>query len=69
MAKWLMIVGLIFIVLGALMHYMPWTLNWFGKLPGDIHIKLEYGGIYIPFVSMLIVSLLLTLLINIFKRF
>ena len=69
MAKWLMIVGLIFIVLSALMHYAPWTLNRFGKLPGDIHIKLEKGGIYIPFVSMLIVSLLLTLLINIFNRF
>jgi len=68
-AKWLMIVGLILIVLGALMHYAPWTLNWFGKLPGDIHIKLEKGGIYIPFVSMLIISLLLTLLINIFNRF
>lgn len=68
MAKWLMIVGLLFIVLGALLHYVPWTLNWFGKLPGDIHIKLEHGGIYIPFVSMLIVSVLLTLLINLFKR-
>lgn len=69
MAKWLMIVGLLFIVLGALMHYVPWTLNWFGKLPGDIHIKQEHGGIYIPIVSMLIVSFLLTLLINIINRF
>ena len=69
MAKWLMIVGVILIVFGALMHYVPWTLNWFGKLPGDIHIKREHGGIYIPFVSMFIVSLLLTLLINIIKRF
>lgn len=68
MAKWLMIVGLLFIVLGALLHYVPWTLNWFGKLPGDIHIKLEQGKIYIPFTSMLIISILLTLLINLFKR-
>ena len=69
MAKWLMIVGLLFIVLGVLMHYVPWTLNWFGKLPGDIHIKQEHGGIYIPIVSMLIVSFLLTILINIVNRF
>lgn len=69
MAKWLMVIGLLFIILGALIHYAPWSLNWFGKLPGDIHIKREHGGIYIPFVSMLIVSLVLTILINIIKRF
>lgn len=69
MAKWLMMVGVIFFVIGALMHYVPWTLTWFGKLPGDVHIKREQGEIYIPFVSMLIVSLLLTFLINLFKRF
>ena len=63
-----MIVGLLFIVLGVLLHYVPWTLNWFGKLPGDIHIKQEQMKIYIPFTSMLIISVLLTLLINIFKR-
>jgi len=69
MAKWLMIAGLILIILGVLLYYVPWTLNWFGKLPGDIHIKLEQGEIYIPFVSMLIISLLLTFLISIFNRF
>ena len=69
MAKWFMIMGVIFLVLGVLMHYVPWTLNWFGKLPGDVHIKQEQGEIHIPFVSMLIVSLLLTFLINIFNRF
>lgn len=68
MAKWLMLVGLVCIVVGALLQYAPWTLNWFGKLPGDINIKLERGGVYIPFTSMLIVSVLLTLLINLFKR-
>ena len=68
MAKWLMIVGLLLIVLGALLHYVPWTLNWFGKLPGDIHIKREQGSLYIPFTSMLIISVLLTVLINLFKR-
>jgi len=63
-----MMIGVTFLVLGVLMHYVPWTLNWFGKLPGDLHIKREQSEIYIPFVSMLIVSLLLTLLINLFKR-
>jgi len=68
-AKWLILVGLLFIMVGALLQYAPWALSWFGKLPGDINIKLEQGRIYIPFTSMLIISILLTLLINFFKRF
>lgn len=68
MAKWLIIIGLIFIILGALMYYVPWTLNWFGKLPGDIHLKLEHGNIYIPVTSMIIISILTTVILNFFKH-
>lgn len=39
MAKMLMIVGTTLLVLGALWHFVPGTLNWFGKLPGDINIE------------------------------
>ena len=42
MGKWLIIIGLLLVVLGLLLHYVPWTLNWFGKLPGDIH-KLKWS--------------------------
>ena len=69
MAKWLIIIGLVFIVLGLLWHYVPWTLNWFGKLPGDIYIEREHGVIFIPIVSMLIISLVLTIIFNLFKHF
>lgn len=68
MPKWLIIIGLALIVLGLLLHFVPWTLNWFGKLPGDIHIKLENGNIFIPISSMIIVSILFTLIINFFKH-
>jgi hypothetical protein len=40
----------------------------FGRLPGDIAITGDRGGIYIPLGSMLILSLLLTLLVNLFLR-
>ena len=68
MAKGLIIIGLLLLVLGLLLYYVPWTLNWFGKLPGDIHIKQEHGNIYIPITSMIIVSVLLTLVLNFFKH-
>ena len=47
MARWLMIMGALLLVIGALLHFAPWSLNWFGKLPGDIRIETEQGKIYI----------------------
>jgi hypothetical protein len=40
----------------------------FGRLPGDIAITGDRGGIYIPLGTMLVVSLLLTLIFNVFLR-
>jgi hypothetical protein len=68
MTKWLIIIGVVFIVVGLLLHFVPWTLNWFGKLPGDIHIKLDNGNIFIPITSMIIISVLITLIINFLKH-
>ena len=63
-----MIMGALLLVIGALVHFVPWSLNWFGKLPGDIRIETEQGKIFIPITSMLIISVVLSLLLNFFKR-
>ena len=68
MARWVMFVGVILVVVGALMHFAPWTLNWFGKLPGDIRIETERGSVFIPISSMVVVSIVLTVLFNLFRR-
>ena len=40
-----------------------------GRLPGDIVIEGERGGIFIPIVTMLLISLVLTVVLNlIFRR-
>lgn len=68
MAKWLMLAGAVLLVVGAALHYAPWLLNWFGKLPGDIRIESERSVVFIPFTSMLLLSLALTLLLNVLRR-
>ena len=68
MARWLMILGALLLVVGALLHFAPWTLNWFGKLPGDIRIETDSGKVFIPVTSMLITSVVLTVLVNLFRR-
>lgn len=62
----LLVIGLVLVVVGGLAALgvrLP-----FGRLPGDIAIEGERGGFYIPIVSMLIVSVILTILLNVFLR-
>lgn len=55
-------------MIGAALQFAPWLLGWFGKLPGDINIKKESVSIFIPITSMILVSLALTLLLNLLNR-
>ncbi|MGZ8097334.1 MAG: DUF2905 domain-containing protein [Methylosarcina sp.] len=61
-------IGIILIIIGLILTYAPGLLSWFGRLPGDIRIGNGKTVIFIPFVSMLIVSIVLSLLINLFFR-
>jgi len=68
MARWLIIAGIILITTGLLLHFVPGALNWFGRLPGDIRIENERTRVYIPITSMLLISLVLSLLIRLFRN-
>ena len=68
MARLLIIVGCVFIVVGVAWHYAPWLLNWFGKLPGDIRVESGRTRVFIPITSMIVISVVLTLLVNLFRR-
>ena len=65
MARWIIIIGIGLLVLGVVLHFAPWLFNWFGKLPGDIHIETERSKIFIPIRSMVVLSIALTVLINV----
>lgn len=66
--KLLIFVGIAIVMVGLILTYAPWLLQWFGKLPGDIRIGDEKRFIFIPITSMLIISILLTLIVNLFFR-
>ncbi len=67
MAKSLIIIGLILVAVGLVWQFAPWLLSWFGKLPGDINIDKGDSRLFIPITSMAVVSLVLTLIINLFR--
>ena len=56
------------VVIGLVLSYAPGLLSWFGHLPGDIRIERENGAFYFPITSMIIVSIVLTVLFNLFFR-
>jgi hypothetical protein len=66
--KLLIIAGSMVLILGLILSYAPGLINWFGKLPGDIHIKNESSTVYIPITSMIVISLVLSVLLNLFFR-
>lgn len=69
MSKTLITIGIILIIIGLLLKFTPWLLSWFGKLPGDIFIDRENLKIFFPITSSVIISILLTVILNIIKRF
>jgi uncharacterized membrane protein len=67
-------IGLVVIVGGlfvAFVGFLIYTgaLSWFGRLPGDIRYESEHVRVYVPIVSMLLVSLVLSLLFYLLRRF
>jgi hypothetical protein len=63
----LVVIGVLTVLLGLLVS-SGW-LNWFGRLPGDIRIERENVKLYIPLVSMLLLSVVLSLLLALIRRF
>jgi len=66
LGKLLTAIGVILVVIGLVVSYAPWLISWFGRLPGDIRIENEQRFVFIPITSMLIVSIILTLIVNLF---
>lgn len=66
MQRTLIILGLVLVAAGLL---WPWlTKIGLGRLPGDIHIEGENGGFYFPIVTCLVISIVLSVLLWIFRR-
>lgn len=62
----MVVAGICLAVIGLLVF--SGGFNWFGKLPGDIHHEGDRVQVYIPIVSMLLVSLALSLIFYLIRR-
>ncbi len=65
--KFLILFGAIAVVVGVIFLISP-NIPWLGRLPGDILIRRKNFTFYFPLATSLILSLLLTLLINFLRK-
>ncbi len=64
----LIVVGAALLLVGVLLRFFPGLFSWFGNLPGDIRYQGENTTVFIPITSMLVVSVVATLIINLATR-
>ncbi|NNE08245.1 MAG: DUF2905 domain-containing protein [Gemmatimonadetes bacterium] len=63
----LLIAGGIFLVLLGLLASSG-ALSWFGKLPGDFRSEGENVRFYFPLASMIVLSVVFTIVVNVIRR-
>ena len=68
LAKLFIVAGIALVAVGLALRFAPGLLTWFGRLPGDISIERDGIRVFIPITSMIIVSLVLTLVVNLLLR-
>ena len=62
-----MLLGGVLLVLGALLS-VTGRLPWVGRLPGDISIERENFRFYFPLATSIVISIILSLLVWLFRR-
>ena len=67
--KYIIFIGVAVVLVGVVVYFFGDKLHWIGRLPGDIRIERENSRFYFPITTMILLSLLLTIIVNMVKRF
>ncbi|MBO1531554.1 DUF2905 domain-containing protein [Psychrobacter sp. F1192] len=68
MAKILIVIGMVLVIIGIIWLVFPSAFAWLGNLPGDIKYKSGHTQIYFPIVTMIVISIIGSILLNLFNR-
>ena len=68
MGKLIILVGVILVIIGIIISFAGTRFGWFGNLPGDLKIERENVRIYFPITTMIIISIVLSFLIWLFRK-
>ncbi|MEP7013835.1 MAG: DUF2905 domain-containing protein [Verrucomicrobiota bacterium] len=65
--KFIIVIGAITTLLGLVL-WTGFAPKWLGRLPGDIRIERGHSAFYFPVVTCIILSVLFSVLLSIFRR-
>ena len=68
-AKLIIFIGLLIVIAGILLYFVGDKLHWLGRLPGDIRVEKENFSFYMPITTMILISVVVSVLIRIYKHF
>ena len=68
-ARYLMIGGIVLFLIGGGIYFASKFGIPLGRLPGDIRIEGENGSFYFPLTSSILVSVVLTIVLNLVSKF
>lgn len=66
--KYILVAGIIIVFIGIIIYFFHDYFKWFGRLPGDVRIEKQNVRFYFPWVTMIVISVVITLIINIIKK-
>ena len=66
--KDIIIIGAMIILIGIIIYFFHDKLHWVGRLPGDIRIEKENFRFYFPITTMIIISVVIAIIIQIVKK-
>jgi hypothetical protein len=67
--KYIILFGAGVMIIGIIIYFFHDKMHWIGRLPGDIRIEKENFRFYFPITTMILVSVLLTVIIRMIRRF
>ena len=68
-ARYLVIGGIVLILIGGGVYLAAKFGIPLGRLPGDIRIEGENGSFYFPIITSILVSVILTVILNLISKF
>jgi hypothetical protein len=67
LGRFLVVLGAIAVLAGVVLMLAP-RLPWLGRLPGDIVVQRGPVTLYFPLMTSIVLSVVVTLLLNLFWR-
>lgn len=68
MAKILIGIGILLVIVGIIWMLFPTAFSWIGNLPGDVKHTSGNTRVYFPVMTMILISVVATIVLNLFNR-